>query len=76
MGKVVNLQGVGLHDAIPAKQLRAGMCIVYNFGISSEVISVMPTKSGKSISVVTLADDGKEYTRKYRYGSLVAVKQA
>lgn len=74
MKSMVHLQGVGLHYALPANQLRIGMRIVYNFGISSEVISITPTKSGKSVSVGTLADDGNKYTRKYRCGSLVAIK--
>lgn len=70
----VHLQGVGLHDALPADQLHAGMHIVYNFGYTSEVIAVSPTKSGKSVIVTTRADDGREYVRRYSVGSMVAYK--
>ncbi len=42
------LQGIGEVKSIEAKELAAGMAIMWNYGITSEVVSVEPSKSGKT----------------------------
>lgn len=62
--------------AIPAAELKPGMVTVWNFGYTSTVKSVEPTKSGKSVKCVIISDEsGNEHTRTMRADRLVAVKE-
>jgi len=67
------LQGVGLHPAIPAKELKPGMTAVWNFGYTSRIKAVEPTKTGKMVTV-TSESNGKEYQRRFGADRLVAVE--
>ena len=63
-----NLQGIGAHQAKAAQHLKAGDVIVWNFGSTSEVVSVAAT--AKTV-VVSLAGG---YARRFAAARMVAVQ--
>ena len=73
----VKLQGIyERRNAIPAAELKPGMVTVWNFGYTSTIKSVEPTKSGKSVKCVIISDEsGNEHTRTMRADRLVGVKE-
>lgn len=71
----MKLQGVsGWIKAKPAGELKPGDVIMWNYGYTSTVLAVAPSKTGKTVTVET-ADDksGNHYTRKMTASRLVAV---
>lgn len=48
--KKIRLQGIGWYNAIEAKDLVVGDVIMHNFGATSTVTSIYPSKSGKTIN--------------------------
>ena len=73
--KTIKLQGISApQPAIEAKDLKPGMTRLYNFGETSEIVSVTPSKTGKSVTV-TVLENGKEFTHRMNAGTLVAVIQ-
>lgn len=66
----------GKTGAIPLEQLEPGMLQVFNWGHTSEVLRIEPTKSGNSYSITYRGKDGGEITtRSPRRGTtLVAVR--
>lgn len=70
-----HLQGLGKHIALPAKELRPGMTLVWNFGYTSVLKAAEPSKTGKTIMLTTKGEDGKLYTRKFGAKTLVAVER-
>ena len=69
----IHLQGIGEKPAKPAKEIKVGDVLIWNFGVKSIVKSITETKSGKSINI--LEDyDGKVYKRRLLKTSLVACK--
>lgn len=73
----IKLQGIcGQQEAIPTKQLKVGDLIVWNFGYKSEVIEIMPSKTGKTITFMLKSlDSGNISPRKMGADRLVAVEQ-
>lgn len=73
----VKLQGIpGERDAYSTKNLRPGDIIGYNFGYTSKVVSVTPSKSGKSYTlVVKSSSTGEEFTRKTSPDRLWAIEK-
>ena len=73
----VKLQGMyASQKAIQAAELKPGMVTVWNHGYTETVKSVEPTKSGKSVKCVIIANEsGNEHTRTMRSDRLVAVKE-
>lgn len=70
----IKLQGISEpQPAIRACDLKPGMIRLYNFGEVGEIISVTPSKTGKSV-MVTVRENGKEYTRRMMAETLVAVR--
>ena len=67
------LQGIGEVKSIEAKELAAGMAIMWNYGITSEVVSVEPSTSGKTMTVALLCEDGKIRPRRLGASRLVAL---
>ena len=63
-----NLQGIGAHQAKAAQQLQVGDVIVWNFGSTSEVLSVAAT--AKTV-LVSLAGG---YVRRFAASRMVAVR--
>lgn len=70
----VHLQGIGKHKAIQAEKLVPGSVIVWNFGYKSIVLSVVPSKSGKTYTITTESENGKIYTRKTTKDRLFAIE--
>lgn len=51
--RTIKLQGIHTpQKAIPAAELKPGMVTVWNFGYTSTIKSVEPTKSGKALNVL------------------------
>lgn len=51
MANTVKLQGIhGQQPAIPTKDLKVGDVIIWNFGYKSEVVEIIPSKTGKTIT--------------------------
>lgn len=74
--KTIKLQGIRTpQPAIEAKDLKPGMTRLYNYGETGEVLSVIPSKTGKSVTVTILAG-GKPYIRRLNAGTLVAYRPA
>jgi hypothetical protein len=57
----IQLQGIGLVEAIPASEVEPGMSVMYNYGSTYEVLSVEPT--GKKSLTFQMRDPktGKVY---------------
>ena len=72
----IRLQGTGWHDAIPVRELKIGYIIEWNFGYTSEVLNLIPTKTGKQINVIMRSNDTGNITER-RMGAdrLVAIKE-
>lgn len=47
----LHLQGIGKVDAVKAKDLRVGDVTVWNYGSLAKVISITPSKTGKTLKV-------------------------
>lgn len=69
------LQGVsGWIKAKPAAELKPGDVTMWNYGYTETVLSVAPSKSGKTVTAVIIDDkSGNKYTRKLGAARLVAV---
>lgn len=73
--KTIKLQGISTpQPAIEAKDLKPGMTRLYNFGETGEIVSVTPSKTGKTVTI-TVREKGQEYTHRMNAGTLVAVVQ-
>lgn len=74
----IQLQGIGYVPAIKVKDLKPGMITVWNYGYTDEVLSVEPSKSGKTFTVkfkpkksdLTTSDG-----RTFRANRLVGIKE-
>jgi len=78
----IQLQGVGKHYAIPAKDLKPGHIACWNFGYSSIVKAVELSKTGKTITITTvprsndaIRNGAKEYKRRFGANRLIAVEK-
>jgi len=61
----IHLQGVGWVPAKLGSDLQVGDVLMWNFGYTGTIKDITPSKSGKTLQVVTVSSfDGKEYTRK------------
>ena len=70
----VQLQGIGKKPGKPARELRPGDVIIWNYGYKSTVILATPSKTGKTIDALLLSHDtGATRARKLGAGRLVAV---
>lgn len=49
--KQIQLQSIGRKNAIPAKELKVGDVLIWNFGGREKVVSITPSKTGKSLTV-------------------------
>lgn len=72
--KSIHLQGIGRFTAKPAEELKAGDVMVWNFGYTSTVLAA-EQRTPKTITVLEKDNgSGKEGTRRFRVGRLVAVE--
>ena len=73
--ETVKLQGIGTRKATKAAELVAGMTCIWNYGYTSEVVSVEPSKTGKTVTVYLRSNtDGVVRGRKMTAGRLVAIR--
>lgn len=70
-GGYVNLIGVGDVPAIPAKDVKPGMVLMYNYGYTYEVVSA--DRKGKSVYFVIRSKDGSLYKRRKGADTLTAL---
>ena len=72
----IQLQGIGKREAKPVKDLQINDVIIWNFGYTSTVTELIPTKTGKSIKCMLRSNtDGIIRERIMRIDRLVAVEQ-
>jgi len=72
--KTVHLQGIGSKPAKAVKELHIGDKVMWNYGYTSTVLDLMPSKTGKTIVAVLKSDDsGTVGNRKLGADRLVAI---
>ncbi len=73
MKNSIQLQSVGLVNAIPAGQVTIGTTLLWNFGHSSTVKAITK-ETLKSVWFTTQTDNGNIYNRRFLKTRLIAVK--
>lgn len=67
----IHLQSIGFHVAKPASQIQVGDVLVYNYGVTAQVVSV-GSASKAFMALVVRAESGKEYASRMKKDRLVA----
>lgn len=77
MTNTVKLQGIyGEKQGTPTKDLKVGDVIIWNFGYKSEVVEIIPSKTGKTITIMLRSfEDGQIRPRKMGANRLVVVEE-
>lgn len=77
MSNTIKLQGIsGQQNAIPTKELKVGDFIIWNYGYKSEVVEIIPSKTGKTITFMLKSlESGNINPRKMGADRLVAVEK-
>lgn len=77
MSNTVKLQGIhGQQPAIPTKELKLGDFIIWNYGYKSEVVEIIPSKTGKTITFMLKSlESGNVLPRKMGADTLVVVER-
>ena len=72
MGNAIHLQGIGLHAAKPATEIKVGDVLVWNYGGTSTVKAILSETS----KTVTIQEEcrGNLYERRFSKTRLVADK--
>lgn len=73
-GYQIQLQGIGWHPAILARELTPGAVVVWNYGHSSDVLEVRHHPSGKSVYAMLKGSNGQSRERRFAADRLIAVK--
>lgn len=68
----IHLQSVGRVPAIPAGDLKPGMRLMWNFGYTSDVVSVTPVGAKSIVVVERSTQTGTESSRRFLKTRLVA----
>ena len=72
MAESMRLQSAGWVEAIKAEELQVGMRIMWNYGYTSDVVSITP-KGQQSLVIAERSNhDGKMYERTARKSRLIA----
>ena len=72
--KFVQLQGIGRKPAKAVKELHIGDKIMWNYGYTSTVLDLIPSKTGKTIvAVLDENENGHVVNRKMGADRLVAL---
>ena len=75
--KKVQLQSIGWVPGKPVKELKRGDVIMWNFGYTSIVLDLLPSKTGKTIvAVLKESESGHIVNRKMGANRLVAIADA
>lgn len=77
MANTVKLQGIqGQQKGTPTKDLKCGDIIIWNYGYKSEVVEIVPSKTGKTITFMLKSfEDGQIRSRKMGADRLVVVEE-
>lgn len=77
MTSTVKLQGIhGQHEGTAVKNLKVGDVIVWNYGYKSEVMEIIPSKTGKTVTVILKSlESGNVNPRKMGAERLVVVEK-
>lgn len=75
MANTIKLQGLyERYEGTPVKNLKIGDIIKWNFGYTSEVVELIPSKTGKTITAMLKSStDGQIRPRKMAADRLVVV---
>ena len=73
----VKLQGIcGAQKGTPTKDLKVGDVIVWNYGYKSEVVEIIPSKTGKTITFMLKSfESGNVSPRKMGADRLVVIEE-
>ena len=76
MGNTVKLQGIhGEKQGTPTKNLKVGDVLIWNYGYKSEVVEILPSKTGKTITFMMKSlESGNINPRKMAADRLVVVE--
>ena len=77
MANTIKLQGIhGEQKGTPTKNLKVGDVIVWNFGYKSEVVEIIPSKTGKTITFMLKSfESGNISPRKMGADRLVVIEE-
>ena len=77
MTNTVKLQGIhGEQKGTPTNDLKVGDVIVWNYGYKSEVVEIIPSKTGKTITFMLKSfESGNINPRKMGADSLVVIEE-
>ena len=77
MANTVKLQGIhGAQKGTPTKNLKVGDVIVWNYGYKSEVVEIIPSKTGKTITLMLKSfESGNISPRKMGADRLVVIDE-
>lgn len=77
MANTIKLQGIsGQQKGTQTKDLKVGDVIVWNYGYKSEVVEIIPSKTGKTITFMLKSfESGKINSRKMGADRLVVVEE-
>ena len=77
MTNTVKLQGIsGQKQGTPTKDLKVGDVLIWNYGMKSEVVEIIPSKTDKTITFVLKSyEDGQIRSRKMGADRLVVVEE-
>lgn len=77
MTNTVKLQGIyGAQKGTPTKDLKVGDVIVWNYGYKSEVVEIIPSKTGKTITFMLRSlESGNVNPRKMGADRLVVIEE-
>lgn len=73
----VKLQGIyGAKEGTPTKNLKVGDVLIWNYGYKSEVVEILPSKTGKTITFMMKSlESGNISPRKMGADRLVVVEE-
>lgn len=77
MTNTIKLQGIyGAKEGTPTKDLKVGDVLVWNYGYKSEVVEIIPSKTGKTITFMMKSlESGNISPRKMGADRLVVVEE-
>lgn len=77
MTNTIKLQGInGEKQGTPTKDLKVGDILIWNYGYKSEVMEIIPSKTGKTITFILKSlESGNTNTRKMGADRLVVVEE-
>lgn len=77
MSNTIKLQGIhGQKQGTPTKKLKVGDVLVWNYGYKSEVVEILPSKTGKTITFMLKSlENGNITPRKMGADRLVVVEE-